>query len=206
MDPQQSAATRTGGEIKEMIQTATRLIADMKFELTRSFNSVLSQMLAGMCRIMPDKRTQLDIWKAVVDDVKGTDMHILSMIEFLQADGQHAKWAMEHDTLLFSSASQNKTVVNGDVAIMFGTLAERFATFTDKTKQNVWSFVELLTTYAIKYCELIGTPPEAVEAGLAQAMQAMPKWQDEFVQRNGRQPTLLEVQQFSANLLTGQTQ
>lgn len=190
--------------MKDMIQTATRLIADMKFELTKSFNAVLSQMLAGMCRIMPDRRTQFEIWKAVIDDVPGTDLHIMSMVAFLQANPNHATWAINHDVALFNSAAENKDVVNGDVAIMFSELATRFDSFTDKTRNNVWSFVELLTTYAIKYCELIGTPPEAVEAGLTQAMNAMPKWQDDFIAKNGRQPTLLEVQQFSAQLLSGQ--
>lgn len=176
-------------------------MGDMKCDLVKSFNTVLSQMLAGMIRIMPDRRVQFDMWKEAVTEMNKSDMYIMSMVTFLQADQRHVSWALESNTALFDNAAANKDVVNGEVAQMFGELSHRFADYSPKTKQNLWSFVSLLTAYAIQYCELIATPATAVQDGLERAMKAMPEWQDKFVQHHGRQPTLAEVQEFSAQIL-----
>jgi 7-cyano-7-deazaguanine synthase in queuosine biosynthesis len=193
----------TASDLKEMKQVASRLIADMKCDIVKSFNSTLAQMLGGMARIMSDRRTQFDMWKDAVDTMRTSDVYVLSMIQFLQSKKEHIDWVTSHNIALFASASGSADATS-EVTQILGEISQRFAGYSDKTKNNIWSFVELLATFAVKYCELLNTPLEVMEAGLAQTMQAMPAWQTEFQRKHGRQPTLEEVQTFSAQLLSGQ--
>lgn len=170
-------------DVSAMFSVANQLLLEERTILTTQFNTLLRQFVEGLARIVPSQRTQLDLAaEALKVTPLDVPMYITEMGQFLLADKTRMQRIVDNDVTLLTDAA---TIPENPVP--FAELQRLWGTLSDKSRANVWTFLNELAARAYTVATT-SLNMESMRADLDAVMADLPAWQDEWARTHGGAP------------------